>query len=263
MARKTKGNARKGRAKTVAPDGEGSEPKQATVREWTKSLIIAAVLFLVIRTFILQMFVIVSGSMEETLLVGDMLIANRLAVGPRIPWTKVHLPGYSQPRRGDVMVFDPHHVVDMKLVKRIAGLAGDTLQMRAGVLLVNGAGPDEPYLNSALRPDMTSSDFEWQRDYLTSEVDPATYRPTLHEWGPLVVPQGHYFMLGDNRDASLDSRFWGPLEGWRLEGRVSLLYFSYNKGSYRPFPALREVRWSRVGRSIAAVSRHGIASQRH
>jgi signal peptidase I len=232
---------------------------RGAVREWTKSLLIAVVLFLAIRTFVLQAFVIVSGSMEETLLVGDMLIANRLAVGARIPGTRVHLPGYSKPRRGDVMVFDPHHEVDMKLVKRIAGLPGDTLQMRGGVLLVNGARPDEPYLDSALdrdvsRSDVLSPEFEWQKDHLTSDVDPSTYRPTLHEWGPLVVPSGHYFMLGDNRDASYDSRFWGPLEGWRLEARVSLLYFSYNRGSYRPFPGLREIRWRRLGRSIAAIS---------
>ena len=254
VARKTKRQSRNRGAEAAAPDGGRSEPKQGMVREWTKSIVIAFVLFLCLRTFVLQTFVIISGSMAETLLVGDMLIANRLAVGPRIPGTRVHLPGYSQPRRGDVMVFDPHHEVDMKLVKRIAGLPGDTLQMRGGVLFVNGWGPGEPYLNPALRPDVTSPDFRWQTDYLTSDVDPATYRPTLHEWGPLVVPAGHYFMLGDNRDASFDSRYWGPLEAWRLEGRVSLLYFSYNKGSYSPFPALREIRWRRVGRTIAAIS---------
>ena len=88
---------------------------------------------------------------------------------------------------------------------------------------------------------------EWQKDHLVGDVDPESYRPTRDNWGPIVIPEGRYFMLGDNRDRSLDSRYWGLLERWRLEGRAVFIYFSYNKGSYRPFPWLREVRWGRVG----------------
>jgi signal peptidase I len=219
-------------------------------REWGKSLLVALVLFLVLRTLVVQTFVIVSESMRETLLVGDMLVANRLAVGPRIPGTRSHLPGYSELRRGDVVVFDPHHEENMKLVKRLMGLPGDTLQMRAGELWVNGQRLDEPYVRTGTVPDDASSEFSWQGRYLVGEVDASTYRPTRETWGPIVVPREHYFMLGDNRDDSYDSRYWGPLESWRVEARVAFLYFSYNRDSYRPFPALREIRWNRLGRGV-------------
>jgi signal peptidase I len=122
------------------------------------------------------------------------------------------------------------------------------------VLILNGNEVPEPYLNPVVRPDARSPDFQWQQDFLTAEIDPSTYFPSLHNWGPLVISPDHYFMLGDNRDESLDSRYWGLLEGWRFEGRVALVYFSYNKGSFRPFPAIREIRWGRLGRTIAAVS---------
>jgi len=232
-------------------DGDSRSPKrQGPVREWLKSILMAAVFFILIRTFLLQTFTIISGSMEDTLLVGDMLVANRLAIGARIPGTQVHIPGYSEPRRGDVMIFDPHHEVGMKLAKRITGLPGDTLQMRDGVLIVNGEELSEPYVKSSSIPDQVHPDFEWQRDYLLPSVDAATYTPTMRTWGPIVVPAEHYFMMGDNRDESCDSRYWGPLAGWRLEARVSFLYFSYNSESYRSFPAVREVRWDRVGRGL-------------
>jgi signal peptidase I len=91
---------------------------------------------------------------------------------------------------------------------------------------------------------------EWQRDHLLAEVDRSQYRPTRDNWGPLVVPDGTYFMLGDNRDSSLDSRYWGPLDDWRLEARAVFKYFSYEKESTRPFAWLREIRWGRIGRGI-------------
>ena len=227
------------------------------LREWGKSLLIALVLFLVLRTLVVQTFVIVSESMRETLLVGDMLVANRLAVGPRIPGSQRHLPGYAELRRGDVVVFDPHHEENMKLVKRLIGLPGDTLEMRSGVLWLNGERLDEPYVRAGTVPDDASSEFSWQRQYLVAGADESTYRPTRETWGPLVVPADHYFMLGDNRDDSYDSRYWGPLETWRVEARVSFLYFSYNRDSYRPFPALREIRWNRLGRDIGGFDDRG------
>ncbi|MGE0160254.1 MAG: signal peptidase I [Gemmatimonadales bacterium] len=263
-----RGAGKRARAGTAGASGD-TKPDEG-FREWGRSLLVALVLFLVLRTFVVQTFVIVSASMRETLLVGDMLVANRLAVGPRIPGTQRHLPGYSTLHRGDVVVFDPHHEENMKLVKRLMGLPGDTLEMREGVLWLNGAPLDEPYVRAALIPDDASPEFSWQRPYLVDRVDPTTYRPTRDTWGPLVVPEDHYFMLGDNRDDSYDSRYWGPLASWRVEARVAFLYFSYNRDSYRPFPALREIRWSRIGRRIdgfddaagTAVARTGDATAR-
>jgi len=220
------------------------------VVEWTKSILIAIVLFFVLRSFIVQTFVITSGSMEETLLVGDFLMVNRAAIGSRIPFTSVRIPGYSRARRGDVLVFDPPHEEDLKLVKRLIGLPGDTLEMRSRVLYIDGVAQDETYLKHLDVADEMHPWMEWQRDYLASTVDRRAYAPTRDTWGPLVIPEHNYFMMGDNRETSLDSRYWGLLEDWRLEGRAVFNYFSYNKESYRPFPWLREIRWGRIGSRI-------------
>ncbi len=253
MAKRDKrrpGRSEEGRGSEERKEAREREAPPNTAAEWAKSLVIAFVLFIVLRTFLVQTFVITSGSMENTLLVGDMLLVNRAAVGTQIAGTPFRIPGYSSPERFDVMVFDPHHEPDLKLIKRLIGLPGDTLSMRNRVLYLNGDPVDEPYAVHTDRGDETHPWMEWQRDHLVDGVDPRTYAPTRDDWGPLVVPEGHYFMLGDNREESLDSRYWGPLEAWRLEGRALFTYFSYNKGSYRPFPAIREIRWGRIGRPI-------------
>jgi signal peptidase I len=229
----------------------GRQPAQPvnSAAEWTKSIVIAVALFLFLRTFLVQTFVITSGSMEETLLVGDMLLVNRVAIGSRIPGTSIRIPGYSTPKRGDVLVFDPPHEKDLMLIKRLIGLPGDTLRMRNRVLYVNGEMMDEPYVVHDGDGDDVHPWMVWQKEHVIGG-DPRAYSPTRDNWGPLVIPEDRYFMMGDNREHSLDSRYWGLLEGWRLEGRALFTYYSYNKDSYRPFPALREVRWNRVGRGI-------------
>jgi len=220
-------------------------------REWAKSIAIALVLFFVLRTFLVQTFVITSGSMKNTLLVGDMLVVNRAALGSRIPGTGIRIPGYSEPRLDDVIVFDPPHEETIMLIKRLIGMPGDTLEMRSRVLYRNGVRIDEPYVVHTNVSDGGDPRMAWQSKYLRSDVDPATYRPTRDNWGPLVIPEGRYFMLGDNRELSLDSRYWGLLERWRLEGRAVFTYFSYNRESFRPFPWLREVRWGRIAGGIS------------
>lgn len=254
-------NARKRKSRTTAEQGEtvggdSSESPEAGeeaaakgggLAENLRSLGIAVVLFLLIRSFILQTFFITSGSMEDSLLVGDFLVVNRAAVGSQVPFlSSVRLPGYSEPRRGDILVFDPPHEPDLKLVKRLIGLPGDTLEMRDRVLFLNGEPQDEPYLKITGLADSTDPWMAWQASYLAPGLDATTYRPTRDNWGPLVIPEDRYFMLGDNRDESLDSRYWGLLEGWRLEGRVSFIYFSYDRESYRPLAWLREIRWGRI-----------------
>jgi signal peptidase I len=226
------------------------EESPGAVAEWTKSILIALALFLFLRTFIVQTFVITSGSMEDTLLVGDMLVVNRAGIGSRIPGTAIRIPGYSEPRLNDVIVFDPPHEETLKLIKRLVGMPGDTLEMRNRALYRNGGLVDEPYVVHSAAPDETHPWMEWQKSYLAASVDPRTYSPTRDTWGPIVLPEDRYFMLGDNRESSLDSRYWGILEGWRLEGRAVFTYFSYNKGSYRPFPWIREIRWRRIFHGI-------------
>lgn len=236
--------------------GRGEAPPSSTdssssLMEWVKSLGITLVLLVVIRTFLVQTFVITSGSMENTLLVGDFLMVNRLAIGSRVPGTEIRIPGYSRAELGDVVVFDPSHEENMKLVKRIVGMPGDTLEMRNKILFRNGEEALEPWVIW----DDLSGDHEhpwmgWQRSHLAPGVDPATYRPTRDTWGPLVIPDAHYFMLGDNRDFSLDSRYWGLIEDWRLEGRAMFFYFSYDRDSPAALSWVREVRWNRIGKVI-------------
>ena len=216
------------------------------ITEWVRSLAVAFVGFLILRVFLMETYFIDSGSMKNTLLVGDFLAVNKLAIGPRIPFTDISIPGYSEPRRGDVLVFDPHHEEDMTLVKRLIGMPGDTLEMRDKVLYLNGEEQEEPYVATIGARDDTDPGMYWQNRYLVGGSD-ADYLPTWDNWGPLAIPEGHYFMLGDYRDDSLDSRVWGLLEGWRFKGRVAFIYFSYDRDSYRPFPWITEIRGSRIG----------------
>lgn len=227
----------------------GGDAKPSSGREWLKATLLAVVLFFILRLFILQTFVITSGSMEGTLLVGDFLVVNRAAIGSRVPFTNIRIPGYSEPRRGDVLVFDPHHEENMTLVKRLVGMPGDTLEMRDKVLYLNGEPQEEPYVVTTRAPDSPDPIMLWQREHLVGGPRD-DYRPSRDNWGPIAIPPGYYFMLGDNRDSSLDSRYWGLLEGWRFEGRAVAIYFSYNRGSARPFPWIREIRGSRIGDRI-------------
>jgi signal peptidase I len=246
--------AKKERARESAARRDAAESKARTppgsAKEWVKSIVIAVALYLFLRTFIVQTFVITSGSMENTLLVGDMLVVNRLALGTHI--IGVHIPGYSHPQWRDILVFDPPPPDDpnIKLIKRLMGMPGDTLEMRSRTLYRNGEALDEPYVVHSPDADEYHPWMAWQRQYLRDDVDPRTYSPTRDNWGPIVIPPDHYFMMGDNREQSLDSRYWGLVEGWRFDGRAVFTYFSYNKGSYRPFPWLREIRWGRILRGI-------------
>ena len=252
-SQKSKSRAARERARQRREDGAPPETEDAgpsAAEEWAKSIAVAVLLFIFLRIFVVQTFVITSGSMKDTLLVGDMLVVNRLGLGPRIPLTQKRLPGYGEAERGDIVVFDPHHDDELKLIKRLIGLPGDTLEMRNRVLYLNGEAQDEPYVVHSSVPDASDPQMMWQREHLVAGVDPATYRPTRETWGPIVVPEGHYFMLGDNRNESLDSRFWGPLEAWRLEGEAVVIYYSYDRESFSPFRVVTEPRFGRIGQGI-------------
>jgi signal peptidase I len=189
--------------------------------------------------------------MEDSLLIGDFLVVNRLALGARIPGTQVRVPGYGEPERGDVLVFESGQEQDPNLVKRLIGLPGETIEMRGKQVLIDGVLLNEPYVkhfDSAGDPYDPAMD--WQRSHLLPGTDPATYSPTRDNWGPIVVPDGSYFFLGDNRDGSRDSRFWGPIERWRLMGKPIFLYYSYDRDSSTPFAFFREGRWDRIGSMI-------------
>ncbi|MYE69620.1 MAG: signal peptidase I [Gemmatimonadetes bacterium] len=238
-------SGRKGKAASE----KGEAPKEGNRGRWAeraRSIAWAVGVVLFVRIFLFETFVIDSGSMMNTLLVGDYLAVNKLAIGPRVPFTNLRIPGYSKPRRGNILVFDPHHEENMTVVKRVVGMPGDTLEMRDKALLVNGDAYDEPYVETLGVRDDYDPQTSWQNDHLLGGPRD-DYRPTPDNWGPLVVPPDHYFMLGDYRDDSLDSRVWGFLEGWRFKGRVAFIYFSYDRDSYRPFPWITGIRGSRIG----------------
>src|SRR5262249_33270974 len=152
-----------------------------------------------------------TGSMENTLQVGDFLLVNKLIYGAPIPFTNKRLPRLRDPKRGDVIVFEFPQDPTKYLVKRLVGVPGDTLQMRDRTLIRNDTALVERYVEHT-EPDMDPApeDFRWQRDYVVRTAAAASgYHPSRNNWGPLVVPKGSYFALGDNRDNSLDSRYWG------------------------------------------------------
>ena len=226
-----------------------SEDRPARFRAWAlgwiKSIAIALAIWLVLSTFLVKAFRITSGSMERTLLVGDFLFVNKALYGAEVPLLKTHLPGFREPRRGDIVVFRSP-IEDSVLVKRLMGLPGDTLSMRGGRLTRNGAALEEPYAVSVGDSSQGFADPEmgWQRAYVAGG-DTAGYQPTSRNWGPLVVPSGFYFMLGDNRDGSRDSRFWGFVPRGNVQGSPLVVYFSYDPASWRPLPFFTSIRWGR------------------
>jgi signal peptidase I len=206
-------------------------------------------LFLIIRTFVVEAFRIPTGSMEQTLLVGDFLLVNKAVYGAQVPGTGRRLPGFDEPRRGDVIVFLPPHEPDKNYVKRLVGLPGDTLMMRDKILYVNGEPQEEPYAQYTDSRDMAVPHMAWQRDYVIG-IDPMRYRPTRDNWGPIVVPENRYFVLGDNRDDSEDSRYWGFVGDEAVKGQPLFIYYSFDPRTLRPFPWITEIRWGRIGSTI-------------
>ena len=242
----------------VAARSDAAKPSR--VWENVKSILGTIAIFLVLRTFFVEAYRIPSGSMEPTLLVGDWLFVNKLRFGPHVPFTRFNLPGYADPKRGDVAVFvspeqfdqpnDPHPT----LVKRVQGLPGDTLHMRNGLLHLNGEPRLHPFVSDTLSPpDRVDPLFVWQRAHALadSRFGPAPAVPTVDNWGPLLIPPGHYFMMGDSRYDSKDSRFWGIVPRENFRGRPLFVYYSFNaKDSDRVLPFVTDIRWGRIGTLI-------------
>ena len=222
------------------------------VWEWARIITVSVSLFLVIKTFVMEAFKIPSGSMEGTLLVGDFLLVNKVVYGAEVPLVNKRLPAFRQPHRGDVIVFEWPKDRTKNFVKRLVGLPGDTLAMRDAVLIRNGVALAEPYVShSDPEADPVWEEFRWQSDFLVKTAGAAiTYHPSRNNWGPLVVPQKQYFVLGDNRDNSLDSRYWGFVPDSLLRGRPEVVYFSFSPDSSDEFAWLTHVRWTRLGERV-------------
>jgi signal peptidase I len=189
--------------------------------------------------------------MEGTLLIGDFLLVNKMVYGAEVPFTGKQLPAVREPAIGDVVVFQWPEDPAKNFVKRLVGRPLDTLEMREGVLWRNGTQQREPYaVRSPMSFDPAGDEFRWQRDFVVPTVDPQRYNPTRNDWGPLVVPPAHYFVLGDNRDNSLDSRYWGFVPDSLVRGSPVFVYYSYAPDSGQTFDWLTRVRWQRLGEFI-------------
>jgi signal peptidase I len=219
--------------------------------EWMKTFVIAVMLFFFVRAFFVEAFKIPSGSMERTLLVGDFLLVNKLVYGAEIPFTASRLPALRPPRRGDVLVFQFPGDLSKNYVKRVVGLPGDTLAMTDGVLLLNSAPVTESYVyRTDPGYDPSQEEFRWQRSYVVGTAEARTEFPSRNNWGPLVVPEKSYFVLGDNRDNSSDSRYWGFVPDSLVRGQPLFVYFSYAPDTVQRFSWLTRIRWERLGERV-------------
>jgi signal peptidase I len=208
--------------------------QKSTAREYFESILVAVVLALFVRTFVFQAFKIPTGSMKPNLLVGDHLIVNKFIFAPAVTGLERALLPMRPIERGDIIVFKFPEEPERDFIKRVIGLPGDTLELKNQTVLVNGEPLTEPYAHYLLPPaDEGQTDvFDLRRKY-----------------GPVTVPEGHYFMMGDNRDDSQDSRFWGFLPQSYVKGRALLIYWSFDtpedgsRGGFAP-------RWGRLFHQI-------------
>jgi signal peptidase I len=199
------------------------------VRDYLEPIVIAVLIALFIRAFVVQAFKIPSGSMEPTLLVGDYLLVNKFIYGIRIPYTDVKFFQFKKPQRGDIIVFifplDP----SKDFIKRVIGTAGEKVEIIHNKIYINDRLIDDP----------------WGR-FVTDDF-PRSFIQRMENFGPVVVPKDSLFVLGDNRDNSEDSRFWGFLNVNAVLGKAVIIYFSWNRNAEN---VLEKVRWSRIGKLI-------------
>jgi signal peptidase I len=192
-----------------------SDFRKSTLREYFESIVIAVILALFIRTFVVQAFKIPTGSMENNLLIGDHLLVNKFVFGPSATRLEHALLPLGTIRRDDVIVFKYPEEPDRDFIKRVIGLPGETVELRQKKVYINGAPLDEPYVHF-LEPPGTSS--------AETEVTSADLR---ERFGPVTVPPNQYFVMGDNRDNSQDSRYWGFLPRDYVKGKALVIYWSY------------------------------------
>lgn len=200
-----------------------AEPPRGTIAEWTVTIL----LLLFGTTTLVQAFVIPTGSMEDTLLIGDHLLVDKLAYAPPGKISK-HLLPYSEVKRGDIIVFRYPIDIRQTFVKRVIGVPGDRIRLSKKQVFLNGKALNEPY--KVHKSDM----FDSYRDYFPAEPNVRLYEPAQEMLeknvvdGEVVVPPDHYFAMGDNRDSSLDSRYWGFVPRENIIGKPLIIYWSYD-----------------------------------
>ncbi len=195
--------------------------RKTVVGEYIEAIFWAGCMALLITTFIIQAFKIPSGSMLETLQIGDHLLVNKFLYGLKDPFSDAYLIQGVHPKVGDIIVFRYPKDPSIDYIKRVVGVPGDILEMKDKQLYRNGIQINEPY---------------------TQHSQPMVMIPIRDNWGPLSIPDGKYFVMGDNRDDSLDSRFWGFVDHKNIRGKAWIIYWSSQ--------GLKDIRLDRIGKTI-------------
>jgi signal peptidase I len=204
-----------------AEDAPPATKPKSTFREYAEALFVALALALVIRTFLVQAFKIPSGSMLPTLQIGDHILVNKILYGLRVPIVGTRYFAYFHPQRQDIVVFVFPEDRDKDFIKRVIGIPGDVVEVRHKRVYINGQPIEDSHAS-----------------YTEGEGP-----PPRDNFGPVTVPPGHVFVMGDNRDHSFDSRFWGFVPFEDIKGKAFIIYWSWDGQD-------EWVRWSRLGRLV-------------
>jgi signal peptidase I len=202
--------------------------RKSLIREYGEAIAIAILLALVIRTLVVQAFTIPSGSMMDTLLVGDYILVNKFLYGPELPFTEARVPGLRDPQRGDIIVFKYPQDEKRDFIKRIVAGPGESVQIRGNQVFVDGRPLGEPYVKRVDAPPPAGGQ---------------AYCGYAYGCEPTVVPAQSYFVMGDNRDNSQDSRYWGFVKRDKIKGKAFLIYWSWDSDRHW-------LRWWRLANYI-------------
>ena len=200
---------------------QSQRPVKPLWREYGEALFVALILALVIRTFVVQAFKIPSESMVKTLLVGDHLLASKFSYGIKIPFTHSYIYKGDDPVKGDIIIFEYPNDPSVDYIKRIVGTPGDTIEVRNKQLFRNGEAVKESFVRF---------------------TEPDRIQPVRDNFGPVTVPADKYFVMGDNRDNSMDSRFWGFVDRSAIRAKAWRIYWSWG--------GLGDIRWDRIGKAV-------------
>lgn len=192
--------------------------KQSKLWEYTKAIVTALILALIIRTYVIQAFKIPSGSMLQTLLIGDHILVNKFIYGTKLPFSDKRILVFTKPKRGDIIVFKYPEDPSRDFIKRVIGVEGDIIEEKNKIVYVNGKPLNEPYVQ---------------------HTDNSVGIEPRDNFGPYLVPKNKLFVMGDNRDQSYDSRYWGYVDMKDVKGKAFIIYWSWD--NIRKIPRLNRI----------------------
>ena len=200
--------------------------RKSTFREYAEALAIAVLLALFIRTFVVQAFKIPSGSMKPTLIIGDHLLVNKFTYGIKIPLIDRFIIQLDKPKRGDIVVFKYPKDESKDFIKRVIGIEGDVVEIQSDILYVNGEKIDTEYVSKYIDEDISGAE-RYEESFGESKHYILDQYINYEDFGPVTVPENSIFVMGDNRDNSQDSRYWGFVSLNKIKGKALIIYWSW------------------------------------